>query len=212
VPRSISLIIVGRAALAAVAVAALATAACSDKVLQGKGSSYLVIDELAAGQGGSASTTFSTLLQSDVLTNGGVFEDSGRVTLHIAMKDVVGNPYTPSVGTEPTANNFITVNRYHVDFVRSDGRNVQGVDVPYSVDGAVTGTITTSQTQLVFPLVPVQRKLEAPLRALRNGGGAVAIMTVASVTFYGFDQTGNAVAVTGLISVNFADWADEDSQ
>lgn len=205
--RSLSLIIVRRAALAVVAVAALATAACGDKVLQGKGSSYLVVDQLAAGAGGSSSTTFSTTLQSDVLTNGGVFEDSGRVTLHIAMKDV-----TMTTGTEPTENNFITVNRYHVDFVRSDGRNVQGVDVPYSVDGAVTGTITTSQTQLVFPLVPVQRKLEAPLRALRNGGGAVAIMTVASVTFYGFDQTGNAVAVTGLISVNFADWADEDSQ
>ncbi len=202
--RTLSFIIVRRAALAVMAVAALAAAACGDKVLQGKGSSYLVVDQLAAGAGGSSSTTFSTMLQSDVLTNGGVFEDSGRVTLHIAMKDV-----TVTTGTEPTANNMITVNRYHVDFVRSDGRNVQGVDVPYSVDGAVTGTITTSPTELVFPLVPVQRKLEAPLRALRNGGGAIAIMTVASVTFYGYDQAGNTVAVTGLISVNFADWADE---
>ena len=35
-------------------------------------------------------------------------------------------------------------------------------------------------------------------------------MTIASVTFYGYDQAGNAVAVTGLISVNFADWADEE--
>ena len=64
----------------------------------------------------------------------------------------------------------------------------------------------------MFALVPVQRKLEAPLLALRNQGGAIAIMTIANVTFYGFDQAGNAVAVTGLISVNFADWADEDSQ
>jgi hypothetical protein len=193
--------------LAFAAAAALATAACGDKVLQGKGSSYLVVDQLAAAKG-SKPETFDTFLQSDVVTSaGGVFEDLGRVTLHIAMKDA-----TVTTGTEPSANNMITVNRYHVDFVRSDGRNTPGTDVPYSVDGAVTGTITTSQTSLVFTIVPVQRKLEAPLRALRNQGGAVAIMTIANVTFYGFDQAGNAVAVTGSISVNFADWADEANQ
>jgi len=206
VARSVSLIIGRRAALVFVAVAALATTACGDKVLQGKGSSYLVIDQLAAASGAKAGT-FSTVLQSDVLTKGGVLEDLGKVTLHIAMKDV-----SVTTGTEPTANNVITVNRYHIDFIRSDGRNTQGVDVPYSVDGAVTGTITTSQTALVFAIVPVQRKLEAPLLALRNLGGAVAIMTIANVTFYGYDQAGNAVAVTGSISVNFADWADEANQ
>ena len=204
--RSFSLIIGRRAALVFVAAAALATAACGDKVLQGKGSSYLVIDQLAAASGAKAET-FSTVLQSDVLTKGGVLEDAGKVTLHIAMKDV-----SLTTGTEPTANNVITVNRYHVDFIRSDGRNTQGVDVPYSIDGAVTGTVTTSQTALVFAIVPAQRKLEAPLRALRGGGGAVAIMTIANVTFYGYDQAGNAVAVTGSISVNFADWVDEAGQ
>ncbi len=200
--RSLSLINRRRAAMALAAIAVLVTAACGDKVLQGKGSSYLVIDELAAASGAKVET-FSTVLQSDVLTKGGVLEDLGKVTLHIAMKDV-----TVATGTEPTANNAITINRYHIDFVRSDGRNTQGVDVPYSVDGAVTGTITTSPTSLVFSLVPVQRKLEAPLLALRNQGGAIAIMTIADVTFYGSDQAGNAVAVTGSISVNFADWAD----
>jgi hypothetical protein len=179
-------------------------------VLQGKGSSYLVIDQLAAAKGAKPET-FDTFLQSDVVADSGVvFEDLGKVTLHIAMKDVVGNP--PYTGTEPTANNMITVNRYHIDFIRSDGRNTQGVDVPYSVDGAATGTITTSQTSLVFALVPVQRKLEAPLRALRSKGGAIAIMTIANVTFYGYDQAGNTVAVTGSISVNFADWPDESGQ
>ena len=204
--RSHPLIIGRRAALAFAAAAALATAACGDKVLQGKGSSYLVIDQLAAASGAKAET-FSTVLQSDVLTKGGVLEDLGKVTLHIAMKDA-----TLTTGTEPSANNVITVNRYHIDFVRSDGRNTQGVDVPYSIDGAVTGTVTASQTALVFAIVPVQRKLEAPLLALRNLGGAVAIMTIANVTFYGYDQAGNAVAVTGSISVNFADWADEAGQ
>jgi hypothetical protein len=206
VTRSFLLFNGRRAATALALAAALATAACGDKVLQGKGSSYLVIDQLAAASGAKVET-FSTVLQSDVLTKGGVLEDLGKVTLHIAMKDV-----TVTTGTEPSANNLITVNRYRVEFVRSDGRNVQGVDVPYSVDGAVTGTITSSQTSLVFSIVPVQRKLEAPLLALRNLGGAIAIMTIANVTFYGYDQAGNAVAVTGSISVNFADWADESNQ
>jgi hypothetical protein len=190
-------------ALAVSLTAALAATSCSDKVLQGAGSSYLVIDLLEAAPGGTPGA-FDTVLQSDVYTKSSVFEDLGRITMHIAMKDV-----TATTGTEPTANNVITVNRYHVDFVRSDGRNTQGVDVPYSVDGAATGTIGTSATSLTFALVPAQRKLEAPLRALREGGGAIAILTMANVTFYGYDQAGNTVSVTGSITVNFADWADD---
>jgi hypothetical protein len=192
--------------LATAVTAVLAATSCSDKVLTGKGSSYLVIDVLEAASGAKTGR-FDTLLQSDVFTKDSVFEDLGRVSLHIAMKDV-----TVATGTEPTANNVITVTRYHVAFVRSDGRNAQGVDVPYSVDGAVTGTVGTGATPLTFSLVPVQRKLEAPLRGLRNGGGAIAILTIANVTFYGYDQAGNTVSVTGSITVNFADWADEDSQ
>ena len=204
--RSLSLINGRRAAVALATAAVLATTACGDKVLQGKGSSYLVIDQLAAASG-AKSGTFDTVLQSDVQTKGGVLEDLGRVTLHIAMKDV-----TVTTGTEPTPNNAITVSRYHIDFVRADGRNTPGVDVPYSVDGAATGTITATKSALTFVLVPAQRKLEAPLVALAGGGGAIAIMTIANVTFYGYDQTGNTVSVTGSISVNFADWADSDSQ
>jgi hypothetical protein len=203
VTRSFSIVTERRVALALAFASLLATTACSDKVLQGKGSSYLVIELLEAASGPSG--TYSTVLQSDVATKtGGAYEDYGQVTLRIAMKDV-----TVVTGVEPTANNLITVNRYHVDFVRSDGRNTQGVDVPYSVDGATTGTIGVGATSLTFTLVPLQRKLEAPLLALRNHGGAIAIMTIANVTFYGYDQAGNTVSVTGSISVNFADWADD---
>ena len=63
---------------------------------------------------------------------------------------------------------------------------------------------------VVFSLVRTQAKLEPPLIALRGLGGAIAIATLADVTFYGRDQTGNEVSVTGTISVNFADWADPD--
>ena len=46
------------------------------------------------------------------------------MALRLAMKDVTAG------STGPTTNNEITVTRYHVRDVRSDGRNTQGVDVP----------------------------------------------------------------------------------
>ena len=37
------------------------------------------------------------------------------------------------------------------------------------------------------------------------------ISTIADITFYGRDQVGNDVSITGSISVNFSDWADPES-
>ena len=100
-----------------------------------------------------------------------------------------------------------------MDFIRSDGRNTPGVDVPFGFDGGVTLTVDDTGGAAAFTLVRVQAKLEAPLLALRRPsglppGGASVISTLAQITFYGADQAGRAVSVTGTISVNFADWAD----
>jgi hypothetical protein len=191
----------GRAVSAVVVLSALLfTAGCGDQVLQGRGSSYLVVSLMQAASGAKPDT-YATFLQSDVVTNGGIYEDMGQISLRIAMKD-------PTSLVGPSDTNVITVNRYHVDYVRSDGRNTQGVDIPYSFDGAATGTVSSNVTALTFVLVRGQAKLEAPLMALRAGGGAVMISTIAQVTFYGHDQAGNAVSVTANITVNFADWAD----
>jgi hypothetical protein len=192
--------------------ALLFTTSCGDKVLQGKGASYLIVS-LLQGASGVKPTEFSTVVESDVAKwvkpqSGSstdpvptIFEDMGQVTLRMAMKD-------PTSAVGPTDTNTITIERYHVDYVRSDGRNTQGVDVPYSFDGAVTGNVDAGGTSLVFVLVRAQAKMEAPLMALRLGGGASIISTIAQVTFYGHDQAGNAVSVTGTLSINFSDWAD----
>ena len=108
----------------------------------------------------------------------------------------------------PPSELAITVTRYHVDFRRTDGRATPGVDVPYPFDGAATGTFDANGGALTFALVRAQAKLEEPLKALRGGGGAILLSVIADVTFYGHDQNGNAVSVTGQISVNFADWGD----
>jgi hypothetical protein len=191
------------AAATSLVLAAIGAAACgSDFQREGQASSYLIVQAL--GGANCESSTFTPVLRSDVLTEGGVCEDNGEVTMGAAMRDVT-NPNTP------TDNNVITVNRYHVAYRRSDGRNTPGVDVPYDFDGAVTFSVRPGETASVpFSLVRAQAKLESPLMALRFGGNGVLISTIADVTFYGRDQAGRETSVTGKISVNFADWADKE--
>jgi hypothetical protein len=188
---------------------------CGKANSEGRSPSYLFIDSLLAASGAKPDE-FANGLESDVITNvkvqvGGqellqptIFEDNGRVALKMSLKDTGGS----NSPTQPTATNAITVTRYHVDFKRSDGRNTPGVDVPYGFDGGATGTFDSNGGSLTFVLVRAQAKLEAPLKALRGGGAAIVISAIAEVTFYGSDQNGNAVSVTGRISVNFADWGD----
>jgi len=205
-----------RRSTAGVVLLALAGAVgCGQQNTTGRSPSYLVIDSLQASSGATPGTYASTL-ESDVVTNvkvtvngqqtlqATVYEDIGQVMLRTALKDV-GNTASPA---SPTAANSITVTRYHVDFLRSDGRNTPGVDVPYGFDGAATGTVDSGGGSLTFVVVRAQAKLETPLKALRGGGGAILISTIAEITFYGQDQNGNQVSVKGSISVNFADWGD----
>jgi hypothetical protein len=194
------------------------TVGCGQQNTTGRSPSYLVIESIQ-GASGAKPASFTGTLDSDVVTNvkttvGGeevlaptVYEDYGQAKLRMALKDV------GSAGsvTSPTAANEITVTRYRVDYKRSDGRNTPGVDVPYGFDGAATATISTNGSVLTFVLVRAQAKLEAPLKALRNGGGAIVISAIAEITFYGKDQNGNEVSVAGSISVNFADWGDSAS-
>ncbi len=181
------------------------TAGCGKAVRQGTGGAFLVIESLTAAQGGANSLVFGNVLQSDVSTRGGVFEDPGKVVLRLVAKDI----------TSPlTSNNLVTINRYRVVFRRADGRNQQGLDVPYAFDGAVSFSVSAESAEAGFSLVRAQAKLEAPLITLVNSpaffGGAGLISTLADVTFYGRDTTGHDVSVTGTLSVNFADWADSD--
>jgi hypothetical protein len=177
-------------------------ASCHSALTAGRGSMIPVIDSLLGASTTKAGTAgvFSNILQSDVLTHGGVFEDPGQVTIHLVPKDI---------SQAPTSNNSVIFDHYRVQFRRTDGRNVEGVDVPYAFEGAITFTVPPSGAATAsFSLVRAQAKLEPPLITLDNGGGSIVISTIADVTFYGHDATGEQISVTGSISVNFADWAD----
>jgi hypothetical protein len=193
------------AAAGLLAAAGLSAASCTMRDSQSN--SYLIIDSLGAIRGGDDSAEPSATLQSDVLTNNGFFEDLGVVTFRLGLKD----PGSPTVPNVATSNNFITVDRYRVTYARADGRNTPGVDVPFSFDGAFTVTVVAAgEAEASFPLVRVQAKEEQPLRNLIGNFGQGVISTIATVTFYGKDQTGRAVSATGKISINFADWGDPE--
>jgi hypothetical protein len=206
----------------------LGSVSCGKVSRTGRSPAMLVLDLLEAASGASSSQ-FEGALQSDVITNqdstdpAGLpiqvptrFQDVGQAQMRILLKD----QGVPGTVASPSALNSVTVNRYHVAYQRTDGRNVPGVDVPHPFDGAVTVTISSAPVAFTFPIVRIQAKLEAPLMALCSSapgctdsaaaglGGAGAISTIANVTFYGQDLAGNAVSVTGSLSITFADWAD----
>jgi hypothetical protein len=184
----------------------LASASCGDLTRQGTSSSYLIVGSLE-GASGATPEEFGGTLQSDVQTvvndSPSTFNDVARVAFRLGLKD----PGTADAPTAPTQANWITVDRYRVRFIRSDGRNTEGVDIPYAFDSAFTATVA-GDTQVGFTIVRHQAKDEAPLAALvRNG---LVISTIAEVTFYGHDQTGRTVTATANIGVSFANFGDPD--
>ncbi len=200
--------------LIVVSAAAAGSVSCGNVIRQGRAPVYLTIDALEAAPGNHPNQFGGTLL-SDVLTlvtSGGlcttqnpcptVFNDVARVTLRAPLKDVgEANPVSP------TSNNDVTINQLHIEYVRSDGRNTPGVDVPFAWDGAVTGTIPAGGSiQLGFEIVRHSAKEESPLVQLTASPSIIT--TIAKVTFYGHDAVGNAVNVTGNIQIDFGNFGD----
>jgi hypothetical protein len=197
----------------AVALVASATS-CGNVVRDGRSPSFLVIQKLVGVQGSTtASGTGAIPLTSDVITmvtTGGAcsptapcptfFNDTGIATLSLAQKDVTS--------AAPTTNNQVTITRVHVSFVRTDGLNREGVDVPYSFDTAVTITVPISgAVDVPFEVVRNSAKLEEPLLDLRSNH--IIVSMIANITFYGTDQVGNAINATGTLQVDFGNFSDK---
>ena len=196
----------------------LASVSCGQVARTGRSPAYLIVDSMQAASGADPEQ-FSTILHSDVQTiveqtvgNQTVqvptfFNDIGQVTFRLGLK----NPGPAAEPLTPSGLNAVTINRYHVSYRRTDGRNTQGVDVPYAFDGSFTITVSgENRATAGFDLVRHQAKLEPPLSRLTGLGSALFISTIAEITFYGHDQAGNEVMGTATISINFGDFADPD--
>jgi hypothetical protein len=186
----------------AVLLLGIASASCGS-VREGEGTSYVIVDRLEFAPGDDR-TAFEATLHSDVNTPGGNFDDLARATFSLGLKDP-GPATTPNT---PSANQYITVDRYHVRFFRADGRNTQGVDVPYEFDGAFTATVGAGSVQSAFVVVRQDAKREAPLAIL--GTNRLIITIIAEVTFYGRDQTGRETSTTARASIDFGNFVSDD--
>ena len=203
--------LIRRGALPAVCLLALAAAGCGDLVRQGHGPSLATVSMLE-GSSGAVPGEFGGTLSSDVVTyverdvNGQtarvptVFNDVGRATLSVEMKDPA---------TAPTTINTVTFSRYRVTYRRADGRNTPAVDVPAPFDSAVTFSASPGNPgQAAFDLVRNVAKQEAPLIGLVSNQDLIT--AIATVTFYGQDHAGNDVAASGNIGITFGNFGDPE--
>ena len=198
--------------LAGAVACVISLVSCGSEMLRtGRSPMLLVIENMqaTAGNGGED----SAFLLSDVqvlveeTVNGvkvkvpAIFNDSATATIRSIEKNT---------DATTTQINSITLTRYNVSFRRTDGRATPGVDVPYGFDGGLGISISPNNSASVaFEIVRHQAKLEPPLKNLVGMGGLGFISTIAEVTFYGHDQNGNEVTVTGRIDVQFGDFADK---
>jgi hypothetical protein len=171
-----------------------AVAGCTSPAKDSDTSSYLVLQSLQAAPGADPDAV-STVLASDVQTFGTAYSDPLIATFTLAFKDP---------GVSPTPVNFITMKKYKVRYLRSDGG-----PVPEAFESAVSFTVTNSITSSgSIVLVRAQAKTVPPLSTLVGGGGTPFPPVAAEVTFEGTDQTGNTLSVVGSIAIHFADWGD----
>ena len=149
-----------------------------------------------------------------------VVNDEAQVTVNVFRKN-----NNPEMGT--SAVEHVYLERYEVRYFRSDGRDVEGVDVPFRITGPLgnvrfhtAGPASEVEQTVNITLVRHQAKLEPPLANLRGllaSDTNVAqlpstgvLTTIAEVTIYGKTVQGKGLKATGNVQVTFADFPDEN--
>jgi hypothetical protein len=164
-----------------------------------------VVKMTASSNTTTGASTESDFLDSDVCFANdtvppcSIFDDNGIVELTAQSKDQSQNGSTFD---------SVVIERYRVTYVRADGRNVPGVDVPYPFDGGVNFTVPFDGTSAksAFVLVRHSAKTESPLRELAQTG--ILIATIAQIDFFGHDLAGRAIQVTGYMNIVFGDFGN----
>lgn len=166
-----------------------------------------------AGDGGQG----GAVLTSDICCP--VVEDTATVTLQLTRKNI-------SVGG--TVLGDVYLSRYEVRYFRTDGRNIEGVDVPYRITGPLAQNIhpadqgTHSTASVDIDVVRHQAKLEPPLSLLRQfvvtdtganvTSGAGVLTVIAEITIFGRQANGRALSATGQVQITFANYGGDENQ
>ncbi len=165
---------------------------------------------MVACSAGYVEESQSTVLLVVTSINGGtpilsdVRGDAGEIKNCLTSVDLTAIMKNPAVVGTPLDN--VTLQRYDVSFVRSDGRGVEGIDVPYRFSAPMTALIEPASTATVtIDLVRQQAKVEPPLS---NITGLDIVEMTANVTFYGETVSRQAVSATGSADIRFADYVN----
>src|SRR4029079_16254321 len=135
-------------------------------------------------------------------------------TVAVALAVRAKNPKGPTSATIPM---HVILDQYSVRFFRTDGRDVEGQDVPYHSSSAMAGEVdvaTSGATTFNIPLVRAQAKQEPPLRNLRVIGGITTnplpsatitpvVTMIAEITVFGHTVANENVSATGRVTVDF---------
>jgi hypothetical protein len=189
--------------LSALVAVLLFFSSCNKLSKDTRSNSMLIIENLTGTDISGLEVNF---LQSDVLTVlDTIVADLAKVTFTAQL-------LSPAL-TESSQYSDILVTRYVVSFTRSDGKNVEGVDVPYSFEGYLSALVKVgTSTNINFIIVREVAKLEPPLVDLQDGRGDGVLQVKARVDFYGHDLANKNVMATGYLNIFFANYADTGSQ
>jgi hypothetical protein len=176
---------------AAAVLVAVAASGCGAAFVEGDTASVLlVVNNVNEG----------TPLLSDVRGANGLIVNC-QTTARLSARPK--NPTSPVGSPED-----VRVSRYSVSYRRSDGRGVEGLDIPYTFSGSTTLVVpsgTQNSAEITVDLVRHQAKLEPPLI---NIVGVQVVTMSAEITFFGETISRKAVQAKGTVQVTFADFAD----
>ena len=133
---------------------------------------------------------------------------SGSVCPDIVPLRLENHFKNPNVTATGFRHDF-TVERYEVRYFRSDGRNTEGVDVPYRISGNVAQEVVEESTAtLNLEVVRRQAKLEPPLANL-SGANPPVLTVFAEVTLHARTTTGQTTnPVSARLQIDFANFVD----
>ncbi len=174
--------------------AALAMAGCSaDYVEQNEGPVLLRITAINGG----------AQLDSDV-RNGefSTFVCENEVDVELTVQNK--NPNGPAAPAST-----VQLDSYEVRYTRSDGRGVEGVDVPYRITGNLAASVGVGDDVTVpIEVVRRQAKLEPPLDNISQ----TTVLTVsAQVTLFGKTVSEKNVSAQARFQIDFADFGDTET-
>lgn len=165
-------------------------AACNPAVDDNRSAVITIISEINDG----------TALNSDVVGNSGILEDE----VEVVVQSIAKAPDIGDVSELYTARFTEAI----ITFVRPDGLNEPGIDVPFPLRQNINVTVAPdSDTTFSLTIVTHLMKEESPLRDLILQGGEKEINATAFIQLRGADLAGNGLVAEGTLPVFFGDFA-----